>query len=370
MPPVLDWQRLAEPQAVVQELVRRLCAGQVIAFPTDTTPYLAASGLAVSSVERLVGSGDSPPSLHVAVRGVADARDWVPGLPPLAQRLGRRFWPGPLSLVCRDGLEQGVLCRLAEPVRQALCPDHAVRLISPGHPALLEILSLLPGPLLLAPFSPDRPAPNGGADVIIEDGSQAPSGTATQVEVVGASWRILQPGTISEEMLRQQSTCLIVFVCTGNTCRSPLAEALLKKLLSDRLGCSREELTGRGFSVISAGLAAMMGGGAAEDAQAVASGYGADLSQHRSRALTADLAGQADYLVAMTRGHVQALSMHYPRLGSRPRLLSTVGDDIADPIGQAREVYESCGRQIWEALETLVKELVPDSRTDPANSPT
>ena len=58
-----------------------------------------------------------------------------------------------------------------------------------------------------------------------------------------------------------------VFVCTGNTCRSPLAEGLCKKLLAERLGCPAEELPQRGFLVISAGIAAMMGGEAAAEAE-------------------------------------------------------------------------------------------------------
>lgn len=370
MAPVLDWQRLADRQAAVGELVRRLVTGQVIGFPTETAPCLAVSGLAPAAVERLVGLGNgSPGPLQVAVPSVAQARDWVPGLPPVAQRLGRRFWPGPLTLVCREGLEQGLLPRLPGPVRKALCPDGALMLVSPGHEALLEVLSLLPGPLLLAGFLADRSARESGADVIIEDGSQVQGGTPTQVEVTGASWRLSQAGSISETMLRQQSTCLIVFVCTGNTCRSPLAEALCKQRLSQRLGCRVEELPERGFSVLSAGLAAMPGGRAADEAQVVATSYGGDLAEHRSRLLTPDLAAQADYLVVMTRGHIQALINHYPRLGSRPQLLSALGDDIADPIGQSQDVYKVCGRQIWEALEPLIAELVPDSRTDPAGSP-
>ncbi len=369
MPPVLDWQRLADPHSLVQELVRRLAAGQVIGFPTDTTPCLAASGLSAAAVERLASAGgDGALLLQVAVLGVADARDWVPGLPLVAQRLGRRFWPGPLTLVCRDGLEQGVLGRLAPSIRQLLCPDSVLRLTSPGHPALLEVLGLLAGPLLLGASSGDRPARDSGADVMIEDGGLARGGAATQVEVAGTSWRLLQAGVISEETLRRQSTCLIVFVCTGNTCRSPLAEALCKKRLSDRLGCRTEELPDRGYTVVSAGLAAAPGAGAADEARVVAESYGADLSAHQSRPLTPDLAAQADYLVTMTRGHVQAMTNHYARLGSRPRLLSTLGDDIADPIGQHQEVYGTCGRQIWEALETLVTELLPQTRTDPPSN--
>ena len=86
---------------------------------------------------------------------------------------------------------------------------------------------------------------------------------------------------------------------------------------------------------------------------------GADLSTHRSRPLTADLVARADYLVAMTGDHLQALAEHYPRPGSRPRLLDPAGHDLADPIGHPTSVYEECGEQIWQHLEPLVAELVP-----------
>ena len=139
-------------------------------------------------------------------------------------------------------------------------------------------------------------------------------------------------------MLQQQAACLVVFVCTGNTCRSPLAEALCKARLAERLGCTAADLPGRGFHVYSAGLAAMTGGPAAEEAVDVARAYGADLTTHASRPLTADLAAQADYLVAMTRGPPDGPGRTLSRPGGpaaaaqpgrrrpgRPGRLSTVG---------------------------------------------
>jgi protein-tyrosine-phosphatase/tRNA A37 threonylcarbamoyladenosine synthetase subunit TsaC/SUA5/YrdC len=355
MPAVVDWQHVADPQAAVEEAVRRLQAGQVLAFPTDTRPCLAASGLIETAVARLLGP------LHLAVRGMAEARDWAPGMSQIGQRLARRFWPGPLTLLCRDELELGLLSRLAEPVRQRVWSDGAVSLRSPGHEVVLEVLNLLPGPLLIAPAGE-----TGAADLVFEDHAVIPGNDATVVELSDSSWSIIQKGAISEEALRQQSTCLVVFVCTGNTCRSPLAEVLCKKRLSERLGFPPDELTQRGFSIISAGLAAPLGGRAAGEAQDVAVEYGADLTGHRTRPLTPELAAQADCLVAMTRGHVQALNNHFARLGSRPRLLSPQGDDIADPIGQTVDIYQVCGRQIWQALEVLVAELCPDTRKEPA----
>ena len=151
----------------------------------------------------------------------------------------------------------------------------------------------------------------------------------------------------------------ILFVCTGNTCRSPLAEALFKKQLADRLGCPPEELPQRGFLVLSAGLAAMMGGGAAAEAVAVAREFGADLSGHASRPLSAELAAQADYLIVMTRGHLLALAAQFPQSGVRPLLLSPSGEDVADPIGCDEPVYRECARQVWRHLEALVNELQP-----------
>jgi protein-tyrosine-phosphatase len=84
---------------------------------------------------------------------------------------------------------------------------------------------------------------------------------------------------------------------------------------------------------------------------------GADLGQHASRPLTAELAAQADCLVAMTRSHLAAMVGHFGRGGPEPRLLDRTGGDIADPIGCDREVYRECARQIQQHLERLVPEL-------------
>jgi protein-tyrosine phosphatase len=162
---------------------------------------------------------------------------------------------------------------------------------------------------------------------------------------------------MTETELQESSVCRVLFICTGNTCRSPLAEALFKKKLADRLGCAPEELPQRGFQVVSAGLAAMRGGGAAEEAVAVAASYGANLNHHQSQPVTSELVAQADYHIVMTRGHFLALLDLFPDQGVQPRFLATGGEDIADPMGCDLEVYKECASKIWNYLDVLVEEL-------------
>jgi protein-tyrosine phosphatase len=108
--------------------------------------------------------------------------------------------------------------------------------------------------------------------------------------------------------------------------------------------------------VASAGLAAMRGEPAANEAAVVASELGADLSAHVSRPATPDLLAQADDVVGMTAGHMHGLA-GYLGTGSRSRLLCGESD-LADPIGGDRTVYQACAGTIWQHLQRLVDELL------------
>jgi L-threonylcarbamoyladenylate synthase len=370
MTEVFDWQTIADPRGVLRRVVRALRAGRVVLLPTESEYALAASALRPEAVARLRLDGAAGPLPLVAVRGPGEARDWVPDMAPLPRRLARRVWPGPVTLAFEEGAAQGLLRRLPDEVRRRLCPDSSLRLRAPAHEAILEVLRRLSGPLALAGVGVDQATTDRSldalvrvvgdrADMLLLDGPRPFPEGATVVRVQGDTWQVERAGAMSEESLREQSACLIVFVCTGNTCRSPMAESLFKKRLADRLGVAVADLASRGYHVVSSGLAAISGGAAAEEAVDAAAAYGADLSQHRSRPLTPELAAQADYLITMTAGHARALVEHLPRLGCRPRLLRADGQDVADPIGQDAAVYRECARQVWEQLGPLAVELVP-----------
>jgi protein-tyrosine phosphatase len=156
--------------------------------------------------------------------------------------------------------------------------------------------------------------------------------------------------------VRRWLTRTLLFVCTGNTCRSPLAELLCKQHLAERLGCRPEQLPTWGWVIGSAGLAADRHAPASTQAQAVARQRGLSLEAHRSRPVEEAAPEQSDLLVALTAGHRQGLHWAYPE--SPVRLLHAAGRDIADPYGGSRETYAACAAEIEQQVRLLVEELL------------
>jgi RpiB/LacA/LacB family sugar-phosphate isomerase len=144
----------------------------------------------------------------------------------------------------------------------------------------------------------------------------------------------------------------ILFICTGNVCRSPMAEALFRRAAA-----------GRGeFRVFSAGLGAVDGQPPTAHSVTAMRELGMDISGQRSRMLTTDLVRQADYIFGMTHSHVDTIALLYPPAAEKTFLLREFDDtleefekDISDPIGGSYEVYENCRDQIEQGIASLVK---------------
>src|SRR3954470_57031 len=144
----------------------------------------------------------------------------------------------------------------------------------------------------------------------------------------------------------------ILFVCTGNICRSPMAEGLFRHATKGR----------NEFKVISAGGGA--GGGLPPSEYAVKAlrELGLDISRQRSRMLTAEVVNQADYIFGMTHSHVDAITMLYPQAAEKTFLLrefdetlDSYENDISDPIGGSYEVYRACRDQIEQGIFSMLK---------------
>ena len=158
----------------------------------------------------------------------------------------------------------------------------------------------------------------------------------------------------------------ILFVCTGNVCRSPMAE-----------GIFRHAVKGRGdFRVLSAGVGAIEGQPPSAHAVQALAELGIDISQQRSRMLTAELVNQADYIFGMTHGHVDAVNLLYPQAAEKIFLLREFDEtldvfekDISDPIGGSYEVYLDCRDQIEQGIASMLKFIDQTSGAAPGATP-
>ncbi len=150
----------------------------------------------------------------------------------------------------------------------------------------------------------------------------------------------------------------ILFVCTGNTCRSAMAEGLFKKMIED-MGKEDE------IEVSSCGIAAIDGMPASLNAQKVAKEYGIDISSHRSRLLKKHLL-EADLILTMTKSHKDFIINKFPDTKGRVFVLGEFADtscadddiDIDDPFGRDEEVYRKVAEQIKSKLQHIINRLL------------
>jgi len=371
MPPqLIDVRSSDDLRDVVHRAVQALAEGRLVVFPTETVYGLAASALDESAVARLVeakGRAAGHP-LTLAIRGPSEARDYVPDMSPLAQRLARRCWPGPVTLVLADSHADGLVGQLPPAVRQVVAPGDTVGLRVPGHPIVLDVLRMIAGPLVLSSANrtglPEAvtaaeavDALGDDVDLVLDDGRCRFGQPSSVVRVTGRSYEVLRAGVVPETTLKRLSSVLILFVCTGNTCRSPMAEVLGRQMLAERRGCPVEELEDRGVVVGWAGVAAMTGGRASPEAVQVVAEMGASLADHETQALTEPLVRQADVIFVMSRSHREAIMAQWPAAAERTRLLSRDGADICDPLGGPPDRYRRCAEQIRAELKSQLYEF-------------
>lgn len=138
----------------------------------------------------------------------------------------------------------------------------------------------------------------------------------------------------------------ILFVCTGNTCRSPMAMALFR-------------LKGTDVKAESAGIFAQNGQPASAEAVIACQKLGADLSGHKSRRITPEIIADADIIAAMTASHKFQLLLNgcpQEKIFTLSELTDILGD-IPDPFGQSQEIYDQTARILLKHIDVLALKL-------------
>ena len=380
MPPVvIDVRNATDARDVIHRAVQAIAEGELVVFPTETVYGVAASALNEKAVEKLLATKERAAGhpLTLAVKSAEEAWDYVPDSCQLGRRLARRCWPGPVTLVMEDSHPDSLLRQLPANVQQAVSPENTVGLRVPGHDLVLEVLQLLAGPLALSSANRSGNAATTTAtdainelgdsvQLVLDDGESRFGEASSVVKVDQQGMTLLREGVVTRSALDRLASFMVVMVCTGNTCRSPMAEVFLKRRLAEKTNCKIEELEDRGIIVSSAGIAAMPGAPAAAESVSIAKKRGLNLEDHAAQPMTERLLRDADMILTMTAGHRQALISHWPAAAERTHVVCPDGRDVADPIGGSLELYEHCADQIDAALAERVADMDLDILCPPS----
>jgi protein-tyrosine phosphatase len=360
MRPILIAPENADDQRdAVHRAVQALAEDDLVVFPTETVYGLAANALSPKAVERLLSAKHRRPgqALTLTLAHGDAANDYCPNLSVAARRLAQRCWPGPLTLVLDADHPQSLLRRLPESVQKAVAPQQTIGLRVPDHPFLQAALRLMSGPLVLTSANVSGQSDTVTAEqvihalgdevaIVLSDGRSKYGQASTVVRVDGNRLEILRPGVLTESAVVRGASLVVLFACTGNTCRSPMAQLLFQKLLADRLHCKPAELESRGLLVLSAGVAAAAGCSASDEAIRVMERRSLDLSQHESRPLSDVLVRFADVILTMTSSHRAAIISQWPEAADKTYLVRHDRRDVVDPIGGTEELYAECAEHL------------------------
>lgn len=364
MAEILNYFDAEIPREVIDRSVSELAGGHVVGLPFDTCYALC--GLAtdeqVGHALRSADAGESAWALASA--DPESARVLLEPLSTLQSRLISRLWPGPVLMRFPDGERLPSLPDAVVPLVQS---PAGLQLLVPESPLCRRVLELLAGPLVCA-VSGDRhigetaehlnQRSGTNTGLIVDAGPTLRRYPLTILDVSPDSWKVARPGAVPERTIAEAACCQVLFICSGNTCRSPMAERLFRKLLARGLKCHEEELLKRGFSVRSAGLAAFEGAPASRESVELLHERGIDLSDHQSRRVSANLLLDADYILTMTRMHRETILQSYPELADRVRTIAPDGADVSDPYGAGIDEYRRCFEQLENYLVTFANRFV------------
>ncbi len=366
---VINMFQTGDYDAQIHRAVEVLQSGGVVVLPTETVYGAAALLTKPEAVGRLKAlrpdASGKPLTVHLG-----DRRDAEPFLGPVSdmgQRMMKKLWPGPVALLFEvpEAMRKAVAARhrIAE---SELYDGATITLRCPDHIVASDVLALVRGTVVAvrAGISSNQAATradqvaqelDGKVELILDAGPSKYNKPSTIVKVKPDGYEIVREGVYDARIIERLMKTTILYVCSGNTCRSPMAEAITRHVLSEKLHISESDLERKGITVMSAGAMAMAGARATPQAVDALKGIGVDLTRHRSRPLTVELIHQADVIYTMGRNHAMAVTSLVPSAADKVTTLAP-GREIDDPIGADVGVYKELADELQFLIETRLNE--------------
>jgi tRNA threonylcarbamoyl adenosine modification protein (Sua5/YciO/YrdC/YwlC family) len=349
--------------------VEVLAAGGLVAFPTETVYGLAANVAndgAFERLQKLKSRLDKPYSVHIGQ--VEQVKAYVSNPPAQARIMMQKAWPGPITIILPTGGKLATPAWNRGQVAQRVMHNDTVALRCPDHPIAQFLLSALNDPIVApsANLPGRKPAVtaeevlaelDGQIDLVLDGGKVKYGLSSTIVEFkADGSHRIVREGVVPRSAVEALMRRQVLLVCSGNTCRSPMAQALAEEVIAERLGCRVDQLESRGWRLLSAGTSAASGHPASDGAMAAMRQRGLDLSRHSSRELTTELIHTSDVVLCMTERHVETARALDSTAADRIFRLDAEGD-VPDPIGGDPAHYVQTAERIRRALTARLSGL-------------
>jgi tRNA threonylcarbamoyl adenosine modification protein (Sua5/YciO/YrdC/YwlC family) len=333
-----------------------LQAGGLVAFPTETVYGLGADARhpeALVRLSKITGRRENKP-YPLLVPSLKSAEEAVGGFNRIARKLARIYWPGALTItqVRHSKVKSDIQSFEKENVTLAMrLSDHRV---------VRSLLSYCGFPLAapsanrmgaMEPISGQqvRETLQGQIALILDGGSVWQGRPSTVVKCGEDHVEIQRDGSIPSPEIMEMARPTVLFVCTGNTCRSPMAQGMMQALLQQ---VHRDRILP--IKVLSAGISARDGASADRLAIEAMREVGVDISRHHSLGLNFQLLDSADYIFTMTREHEECILSIDAACQDRLQMLTRNEEDIPDPIFTSIEQY----RQIRDKIARSLKEIV------------
>ena len=357
---------------LLQQAANIIINGGVIGYPTETIYGLGADALnkiAVEKIYNLKGREKNKPILILA-ENIKQVKQLTASFPEAAEILAKELWPGPLTMVFQA----------AENLSNLLTGDNrTIGIRISDNKICQELLKLCGVPITstsanisgrLNPVSAVEVESTFGnkLDLIIDGGQNHSRTPSSVVSVLAGSVDVIREGAIpaikikkiiERNKMKNSNKFVILFVCSGNACRSPMAEGILKKKLYP--------LFSDNIKIHSAGTLGIANHPATPNAISVAKEKGVDITGHTSKGITESIVEEADIIFVMADIHRKFLINHFPDFAQKVHLLTNFALEkneqqnatVKDPIGENLKFY----RQVINHIENEIDRIVPELKS-------